>query len=78
MRLAKLALAGLAALAVSAVAVPVLAQEHGAPAGRGTAVSVRPPRATTPELLPERLPMARSPLAWEMSKVPLASTAPVE
>ena len=33
MRLAKLALAGLAALAVSAVAVPVLAQEHGAPAG---------------------------------------------
>ncbi|MEQ1608108.1 MAG: cytochrome c1 [Hyphomonadaceae bacterium] len=33
MRFAKLALAGLAALAVGAVAVPVLAQEHGAPAG---------------------------------------------
>ncbi|HOY77816.1 MAG TPA: cytochrome c1 [Hyphomonadaceae bacterium] len=35
MRLAKLALAGLAALAVSAIAVPVLAQEHGAPAAGG-------------------------------------------
>src|SRR5262245_45136204 len=33
MRIAKLALAGLAALAVTAIAVPVLAQEHGAAAG---------------------------------------------
>jgi ubiquinol-cytochrome c reductase cytochrome c1 subunit len=37
MRLAKLALAGLAALAVSAIALPVLAQEHGAPAAGGEA-----------------------------------------
>jgi len=35
MRLAKLALAGLAAFAVSAIAVPALAQEHGTPAGGG-------------------------------------------
>jgi ubiquinol-cytochrome c reductase cytochrome c1 subunit len=33
MRIAKLALAGLAALAVTAIAVPVLAQEHGAAGG---------------------------------------------
>ncbi len=35
MRLAKLALAGLAALAVSAIALPALAQEHAAPAAGG-------------------------------------------
>lgn len=37
MRIAKLALAGLAALAVGAIALPSLAQEHGAPAAGGEA-----------------------------------------